>query len=65
MKKGRSSCGKRLHTINITYFTIEDYCEQGELKIEYCPTDAMVGAFMTKFLQGLKFKHFINIMSGL
>ena len=65
MEKGRSSCGKRSRTINIRYFTIKDYCERGELKIEYCPTDAMVGDFMTKPLQGLKFKMFRKIILGL
>ena len=65
MEKGRSSCGKRSRTVNIRYFDIKDYCEQGELKIEYCPTDVMVGEYMTKPLQGLKFKKFKNLILGL
>ena len=62
MEKGRSSCGKRSRAINIRYFAINDYCDHGELKIEHCSTDAMVGDFMTKPLQGLKFKNFRKLI---
>ena len=65
MEKGRNSYRQILCTINIRYFTIKDYCEHCELKIEYCPTDAMVGDFMTKPLQGLKFKNFRKLILGL
>ena len=65
MEKGRSSCGKWSRTINIRYFAIKDYCERGELKIEHFPTDTLVGDFMTKPLQGLKFKNFRKLILGI
>ena len=65
MEKGQSSCGKRSRAINIHYFAIKDYCERGELEINYCPTDDMVGDFMTKPLQGSKFRKFRKLILGL
>ena len=65
MEKGRSSCGKRSRAINICYFSIKDYCERGELKIEHFPTYAMVADFMTKPLKGLRFKKFRKLILGL
>ena len=65
MEKGRISCGKRSWAINIRYFAIKDYCDRGELKIEHCPTDVMVGDYMTKPLQGMKFKNFRKLILGL
>ena len=47
-KKGRVSFGKRTRTINVRYFAIKDCFDQGDLKIEYLPTDLMAGYFMTK-----------------
>ena len=35
-----------------------DQVNQGNLTIEYCPTDALTGNFMTKTLQGKKFEKF-------
>ena len=65
MTKGRNSCGKRSRAINIHYFAIKDYCDRGELSIEYCPTDDMVGDFMRKLLQGVKFRNFRKLILGL
>ena len=64
-KKGQASCGKRTRAINIRYFAIKDCWERGDLKIEYCPTDVMVGDFMTKPLQGIKFRNFRNLILGM
>lgn len=65
MEKGRSSCGERSRAIDIHYFAIKDYCERVELKISYCPTNAMVGDFMTKPLQGSKFRNLRKLILGL
>ena len=65
MEKGRSSCGKRSRTINIRYFAIKDFCERGELKIQYCNTEDMVGDYMTKPLQGSRFRKLRTIILGL
>ena len=64
-KKGRASCGKRTRAIKIRYSTIKDCWERGDLKIEYCPTDVIVGDFMTKPLQGIKFRNFRNLILGM
>ena len=51
---------KRSRAMNIHYFAMKVYCKQGELKIGHCPTNAMVGYYMTKPLQGIKFKTLEN-----
>ena len=52
------SSGKRTRHINIRYFFVADRVKSGEIGIEYCPTDDMVGDFFTKPLQGGKFVKF-------
>ena len=64
-KKGRASCGKRTRALNIRYFAIKDCWDRGELKIEYLPTDDMAGDFMTKPLQGEKFRKFRKLILGM
>ena len=55
--EGRAQ-GKRTRALNIRYFFITDQIEKKNLKVEFCPTDNMIGDFMTKPLQGQKFKGF-------
>ena len=57
-ENGKASSGKRTRHLNIKYFYITDLIKRGEVKIEYCPTDAIVADFMTKPLTGAKFFHF-------
>ena len=45
-------------------FFISDQVNQGNLNVKYCPTDEMIGDFMTKPLQGLKFMKFRKIIMG-
>ena len=59
---GRKSSGKRTRHINIRYFFITDRIEQGEIRVQYCPTDDMIGDFFTKPLQGAKFRKFRDII---
>ena len=55
-KNGKESSSKRTRHINIRYFFIKDCIDKNYLKVEYCPTDDMIGDFPSKPLQGKKFK---------
>ena len=61
---GKKSSGKRTRAMNIRYFMVTDQVKKGHLIIKYCPTDDMIGDFMTKGLQGMKFLKFQNIIMG-
>ena len=63
-ENGRKSAGKRSRALNIRYFFITDQVEKGNVQIEYCPTDDMIGDFMTKPLQGEKFRKFRALVLG-
>jgi hypothetical protein len=54
-KNGCASNSKRSRHMNIRYFFIADRAKNGELRIEYCPTEEMIGDFFTKPLQGAQF----------
>ena len=62
--KGRKVLGKWSRAINVRYFAIKDACNRGELDVEYCPTDEMLGDVLTKPLQGSKFVKFRNAIMG-
>ena len=55
---GRKSAGKRSRQLNIRLFFVADQQEKGYVKIQYCPTDKMLGDYMTKPLHGRKFEGF-------
>jgi hypothetical protein len=57
-ENGRKSAGKRSRALNVRYFFLTDQVEKGNLMIKYCPTDDMIVDFMTKPLQGEKFRKF-------
>ncbi|CAJ1945847.1 unnamed protein product [Cylindrotheca closterium] len=63
-ENGRKCAGKRSRAINICYFFITDQFEKGNVKVEYCPTDDMIADFMTKPLQGEKFRKFRDLILG-
>jgi hypothetical protein len=63
-KNGRSSAGKRSRALNIRYFFVTDQVEKGTLTIEHMPTDDMWGDYMTKPLQGEKFRKFRALIQG-
>ena len=50
--------------MNIRYFFMTDQIEKGNVQVEYCPTDAMIGDYMTKPLQGKKFQEFRKMILG-
>ena len=62
---GRKSSSKRTRHINIRYYFITDRIKNGELEIEYCPTDDMVADYFTKPLQGKKFLQFRKTIMNL
>ena len=53
---GRKSAGKRNRALNVRYFFLTDQIERGNVTVEYCSTDEMIADFMTKPLQGRKFR---------
>ena len=44
---GRTIAGKGSRALNIRYFFLTDQVEKGNVEIQYCPTDEMLGDFMT------------------
>ena len=63
-ENGRTSASKRTRHFNIKLFFITDLIQQGDVKIEYCPTDVMLADFMTKPLVGYKFMGFRDQVLG-
>ena len=59
-RNGRSSCGRRTRHINIRYFAITDHIKNGEIRVQHCPTDDMLGDYATKPVQGSKYRKFRN-----
>jgi hypothetical protein len=62
---GRSSAGKRSRHLNIRYFFINDMKEKGHIIIEYCPTEKILGDYMSKPLHGRKFNDQRNAILNL
>ena len=55
-ENGRKIAGKRSQALNVRYFFLMDQVKKGSLRITYCPTDDMTADYMTKPLQGKKFR---------
>ena len=64
-KNGRESASKRTRHINIRYFFIKDHIQAKDFEVKYCPTDDMVADYLTKPLQGAKFKKFRKAIMNL
>jgi hypothetical protein len=64
-KNGRQSAGKRSRHLNIRMFFVKDQQEQGRISIQYCPTDRMIGDYMTKPLHCKKFEEFRKLIMNL
>ena len=62
---GKRSAGKRSRAFNVRYLFLTDQVKKGNLTIEYCPTDVMWTDFMTKPLQGKKFRKFSDNILGI
>jgi hypothetical protein len=63
-KNGISSSSRSTRHINIRYFFVKDRIKSGEIEIEFCPTEDMVGDFFTKPLQGKRFLNLRKIIMG-
>ena len=63
-KNGKRSSSKRTRAFNIRYFFLTDQIEKGNLSVEYCPTDQMIGDFWTKPKQGKQFQAFKKQIMG-
>ena len=50
--------------MNIKFFFLTDQIEKGFVKVEHCPTEEMLGDYMTKPLQGAKFVEFRKAILG-
>jgi len=61
---GRKSSSKRTRALNVRYFFLSDQVQRGNLTIEYCPTDEMIADYMSKPLQGEKFRGFRDEIMG-
>ena len=57
--------GKEDSGIEHEIYLPHDQVEKGNLTITYCPTDVMIGDFMSKLLQGSKFHKFSDDIMGM
>ena len=64
-EKGRSSLGKWTRHFALHYFYVTDVVTRGEVKIRYCPTQDIIGDYMTKPLQGVLFYKFRKQILGM
>jgi hypothetical protein len=64
-KNGMKSAGQRSRHLNIRLFFVTDQVKKGNLSVEFCPTDLMVGDYMTKALHGKKFNGFRQTIMNL
>ena len=55
---GCKSAGKCSCHLNIQHFYVTDQKAKGHIDIRYCPTDKMIGDYMTKPLHRVKFDNF-------
>jgi hypothetical protein len=63
-KNGKKSSSKRTRALNIRYFFLTDQVEKGNIAIEYCPTEDMIGDYFTKPLQGKLFLKLKRLIMG-
>ena len=64
-KNGRKSSSKRTKHLNCRFYFITDRINIGDLSVEHCPTEEMVGDFFTKPLQGKLFYKFRALIMNL
>ena len=55
---GKLSSGKRTRHFDIKLFYITDLISRDEVMVKYCPTDDMIGDYMSKPVVGAKFEKF-------
>ena len=64
-KNGKMSSGKRTRALNIRCFMCTNQAGRGNMSTDCCPTDKMLGDYMTKGLQGVKFSTFRKRIMGM
>ena len=57
-KNRKKSSTKYTKHINLRYYFIKDWVETGDVVIEHCPTEKMLGDNFTNPLQGALFRKF-------
>ena len=57
-KNGKKYSTKNTKHINVRYYFIKDWVETGDVVIEHCLTEKMLGDHFTKPLQGALFRNF-------
>ena len=62
---GKASSSKRTRHLNIRYYFLADRIANGELAVEFCPTDDMIADYLTKPLQGEKCRRFRKAIMNL
>ena len=55
-KNGNKSSAQNTNHINMRYYFIKYWVETGDVAIENCPTEEMLGDHFTKLLQGSQFR---------
>ena len=65
VENGKRSLGRWTRAINIRYFFLTNQREKGNIIVKYCPTDEMLGDYMTKANQGKKFHQFWCAIMGM
>ena len=55
---------KRMKHLNIKYFFVKDYIEDGQIEVKYIPTNDMIADVLTKPIQGKQFKKLRNQLLG-
>ena len=53
---GRGSSGNKTRHMHVRYFYIKDCIASGDVNIEHCPSESMIGDYFTNPFQGSKFK---------
>ena len=54
----------RTRHVKIRYFFVNQFLENGEMKIKYCPTESMVADILTKPIVGSQFKMLARQLLG-
>jgi hypothetical protein len=64
-EKGRKLTGKHSRHLNIQLFFVKDQRDKGNIEIQYCPTDHMIGDYMMKPLHSKNFEKFWQAIMNL
>jgi hypothetical protein len=64
-QNGKTSSGKRTQHFDIKLFYVTDLVSRNEVQVKYCPTEEMIGDYMTKPLVGSKFTRLWDLIMNL